>query len=150
MPVSEVADDLIGQLVDGEAVDAAAIEVRLTVVAGAHDDVHAGRLGDTAQSERVAPQPFARDVHDRAAAGLAERGHLADRERLVVQQPVTAVLAEQVDEEVLVRQRDAEVGGVHRPGDGHDGRHSASGYALAGDPIEPRHRLFAHCIEFIQ
>ena len=51
---------------------------------------------------------------------LAERAQLVVSEWLIVEEAVAAVLAEQVDEDVLVRQRDTELLGGDGARHGHD------------------------------
>ena len=60
----EVVDDLVRHVVHAEAIQALAVEVRLTVVAGAHDHVHTGGRGEAPERERIAAEALAGALHE--------------------------------------------------------------------------------------
>ena len=92
----------------------------MAVVARAHDDLEAGPLGGRAQLQRVAPDLDARAVDERGAARVDVVVQLRHRELDVVEHAVATELLPQVEEDVLVRQRRAQLRRGHRALDGHD------------------------------
>jgi hypothetical protein len=92
-------------------------------VAGTHDDVQTGLLRDATERVGLSPQPDAGDVDDGAAPRIAEGRGLLGREGFVVEQAVAAVIADEVDEQVFVGERDAKLRAGDRAGHGHDAIH---------------------------
>lgn len=97
------------------------------VQAGRNDDVDVDLLGDALHPRQVAPQAEHRRVEDRVDAQPGQGRELGDRlGDLGVLVPVTLeilpVLLPQ-DEDVLVGQHAAQVGGVDAPGHGGYRRH---------------------------
>ena len=134
-PVGDVALELLGDLV-GLGPPQPSLVVRLAVPSRPQDDLETHPLRDLADRERVlrgrdvvivASEAAGRLVHQRHAAGLLVQGELAIRELGIVQHAVPAEdVAREVQEDVLVHQREAEVAGRDRPGHRHDGRHRSS------------------------
>ena len=93
------------------------------VVAGVRDDVEPARLREADEQRRIAPQPGRRALDERPRAALLEgkemRQHGAEGLAGVVAARAHLVRAHEVDEHVLVDERGAEVGRVHRPAHGH-------------------------------
>jgi hypothetical protein len=89
-------------------------------VAAAHDDRDPGGRGDAPQRGRVPADLVQREVDERPAARGPQLRQFLAGEVLVVQQAACPVLPDQVDEDVFVREHDAEFAGRCRPGDGHD------------------------------
>ena len=81
----------------------------MAVQTGAQHDVDADLLADRAECPGVSSQARIRHVDHRGPTGLTEAGQLAGGQRGVVQQAIAAELAQQVDEDVLVHERDAEL-----------------------------------------
>ena len=92
----------------------------MAVVARAHDDLEPGPLRDRAQLQRVAPDLDARAVDECRAARVDVVVQLRHRELDVVEHAVAAELLPEVEEDVLVGQRRAQLRRGHRALDGHD------------------------------
>ena len=73
--VGRLADELVGEVVDGPAVDRGLGRVvGVAVPAAAHDEVEAGRRREPDEPRRVAPDAGQRQVDQARAARLPERG----------------------------------------------------------------------------
>ena len=116
----DVADDQVGDGVGRQLVELGR-EVGAAVEPAAPHDLQPRGLGHPSQRGRVAVQPAGGDVDERAAAGVGVPPQLSLGQRRVVEQAVAPVLPRQVEEDVLVRQRHAQVVGGHRAGHGHHG-----------------------------
>ncbi len=71
--LGDVADDLVGDRVDGGPVEPAAIQVRVPVMPAAHHDRDPGCLRDPAQRGRIPADLVRREIHERAAAMLVRQ-----------------------------------------------------------------------------
>ena len=151
-PVGRLADQLVGQVVDGPPVDARLRRVvRAAIPAAAHDDVQAAGPRRAAQPLRVAPDARQGQVDEAAPAGGRKRASSSRIDRLVAGQlPVVPAARDvpQRDLGVLVGQREPE----RRPGRsgrGPSGRGpwrrdaTPSRRALAGSARSARRRLAA-------
>ena len=79
---------------------------RVDVVARRHDDVDAGRSGDTGERDRVTADPDRRDVDDRRAARAVEEVELRQRRALVGEEGVVEVAEVVVTDPAEVLERD--------------------------------------------
>ena len=105
----------------------------MAIPAGAHDDLEPGRLRTRAAASPAArPMPPLVTSTSVRQPALTRRSSSMRREALVLHEAVAAVLEHVVEEDVLVRQRDPEVGAVDRPGDGHDLAHGRAPPTTAG------------------
>jgi hypothetical protein len=113
-----------------------ALIIGLAVPARPQHDLEANAPGDVPDRERVlggrdvvvvSTEPARRLVHQRDPAGLLVERQLPVGELGVVQHAVPPEnVACQVQEDVLVDQREPEIPGRYRPGHRHDGRHRSS------------------------
>jgi hypothetical protein len=81
-------------------------------MAAAHDDGDSGGLRDPSKRGRIAANLLEGEINQRSPAGLVKQREFLARQVLVVEQPGPPVLADQVGEDVLVRQDNAQIGGV--------------------------------------
>ena len=129
-PSLQLADHLGRKVVDAAAVDERLGRVvRLAVPAGAHHDVDAEALARRRSRSGSRPTPGEREVDQRSAAAPAEFPELLDDEVVVGGElPVVPSVRDvpQADAGVLVREREAELLGRDRSGDGHDARRHRS------------------------
>ena len=106
--VSELGDDLVGQVVDRPSVDQRlGGVVGAAIPAGAHHDVQAGGARQAPQPMRVAAHPVERQVDERCPAAAAVVAQLIGDEVLVGRElPVVPALLDvpEVDAGVLVRE----------------------------------------------
>ena len=113
--LGDVGDHLVGDLVRLPAIEIRLV-VRLAVPAAAENDLDPGPFGDALDGERVLGQ---------TAIGLIDQGHAAgilvplqlQRGQVGVVQDVVADpgVAHEVQQQVLVDEREAELIGGHRP-----------------------------------
>jgi hypothetical protein len=89
-PDRHVADDLVGEALNGSGVHVRRMKGFL-VPAAAHDDVQPGGVGNALQGKRIASQPDVRDVYHRAASAAPELPQFLDRRGLVEQDVRVAV-----------------------------------------------------------
>jgi hypothetical protein len=108
-PLGDVPHDLSGDRVDAGPVEPGTVQVRIPVVPAAHHDRDAGCHGDPPQRVRIPADLVDGEVHQRAAARRPKRAEFGAGQVLVVEQAAAAVLPDQVDEDMLVRQHDAQV-----------------------------------------
>ena len=110
--------------------------VGAAIPAGAHDDVQARGAGQPPQATRVAADAVEGQVDEGGAAATAEVAQLIGDEVLVGRElPVVPALLDvpEIDAGVLVREREAELVGRDRSGDGHDARrHRRSSFVSVG------------------
>ena len=95
-PDAAVADPVMRLATISSAMSSTVIAQRggmrgLQIIAGAHDDVEAGRLRDAPQGRGIAADAAAGRVDDGPAAGLGEGLQFGDRQRLVVERAVVVV-----------------------------------------------------------
>ena len=141
-PLLDVVDVEIGDLL-GAATHQEHRQVVVGVDAGAGDDLQARLLGDPAHEGHVAPQEHRGRLDDRPHAQLARAASRFDRDVVVAARPdrIRLVLLGGSDvrpldvdrvvpgAEVLVDQRDAELGGLDRPGHALHAGHRRGVYA---------------------
>ena len=124
--IGPLANDLVGEVVDGAPVDEQLGRVvRLPVPAAAHDDVQARRTGEATKPLRIAADAVERELHEGRPSSPAEVTQLLGEEVLVGGElPVVPPILDvpQVDARVLVRERESELLRRDRAGDGHDAR----------------------------
>ena len=114
----ELIDHHIGQLVDRQLVDVRRI-VDGTIVPGGRDDVQPSCFRHRNESERIAAEIFVGNVDHCSATGVLEAVELFDGKVHVIQNTVhTGAIEAEVDEDVLVRQRDADFLRRHRTENG--------------------------------
>ena len=115
--------------------------VRRAVVAGVRQDVQAGRVRQPLQEQRIASQVGRRALDQRAAAQrvslLQVRQRLAERRVAIVARGTDLGSADEIDEHVLVDERDAESIRGDRAG------HSFDGADLRGDRAVGRRATIA-------
>ena len=131
--VLDLGDEAVRQITGRDAPELRLVP-GLAVAAAAHDEMQVERLGDAAEPDGVAAHPLVgRDVDERRPAGRPRHGridvaaHLVDRELDVGQDEVEREQVrredpDEVDEHVLVREREPELVRRDRTPDRHDRR----------------------------